>query len=82
MKNLNESSHFREVEKVNVFRCARCGKIYQSLPAPHGHAEEHTGFLSFGNFEDLMQYTEKLKVTEYEELDAPEDQPFRGENPE
>jgi len=75
----------REVEHGEdfvVFRCTGCGKICQSLPALHGHAEKHTGFLSFGNVNELMQYTEKLKVTGYGEIDALEDQPHRGESSE
>lgn len=73
----------REVEHgddVVVFRCPECGKIEQSLPAIHGHSERHTGFWSFGDAEDLMEYTEKLKITEYEELDASENHPDPGDS--
>jgi uncharacterized Zn finger protein len=56
-----------------VFRCNECGRIEQSLPALHSHAEKHRGFwkgvIDGGNASVLMEYTEKLKVTEYENLD-------------
>jgi hypothetical protein len=67
-------------DDIIVFRCTGCGKIYQTLPALHGHAERHTGFWSFGNVQDLMEYTEKLKITGYEELDASENHPNPGDS--
>lgn len=58
----------REVEHddpITLFRCTACGKIYQDIGSLHGHAEKHTGFLSFANVDRLMDYTEKLEVTDY-----------------
>lgn len=66
----------REIEEDGefvVFRCTECGRIEQSLAVLHAHAEGHRSFLTAvfdgGNANALMEYTEKLRVTEYEEID-------------
>jgi len=66
----------REIEtggKFTVFRCNECGRIEQSLPALHSHAETHRPLYKQiydgGNASALMEYTQKLEVTEYEDLD-------------
>lgn len=59
----------REMEhgdNLVIYRCTECGKVYYSLFWLHSHAETHTGLFSFANVDDLMAYTEKLEVTDYE----------------
>lgn len=75
----------REVKNAGefvLFRCSECGVIEQSLPALHAHAEGHRPFwisvIDGGNASALMEYTRKLKVTEYEHLDPSNH--YRGEN--
>jgi predicted RNA-binding Zn-ribbon protein involved in translation (DUF1610 family) len=67
-----------------VFRCNECGKIEQSLPLLHAHAEQHRGFwasvIDGGDPSALMEYTEKLRVTDYEHLDPSNH--YGGENSE
>lgn len=65
----------REVKHENefmIFRCMECGVIKQHLADLHAHAERHTPFYSFANVDRLMEYTEKLKITDYEELEVTE----------
>lgn len=75
----------REIENGSefvIYRCTDCGIIRQSLATLHAHAEGHRSFLSSvidgGNAQALMEYTEKLKVVKYEEID-PMDH-LRGES--
>jgi len=64
-----------------IYRCTECGKVfngYGAIGALHGHAERHRPFLASllngGKVEELMDYTERLQVTEYDELDpVPDD---------
>lgn len=56
-----------------IYRCTGCGYVQNAektgaIGAFHAHAEKHTGFLSIANVEKLMQYTQKLRITEYEKV--------------
>lgn len=60
-------------DNMEIYRCTECGRIEQNIGALHGHAEKHTPFYSFANVDRLMEYTEKLEVTDYRELDPLEE---------
>ena len=58
-----------------VFRCRECGYTSLSLGATHAHIERHRGYTRFniqlplthtsrGNVEQLMDYTDVLRVTD------------------
>ena len=64
---------------IVIYRCTECGKISVSLGWLHGHVEKHRGYTRFGiqlpltktspgDFGRLMEYTEVLRVEEYEEV--------------
>ena len=60
-------------EAIELYRCTECGYVVDAtkrgaIGTFHEHCEKHTGLLSFGNVEKLMEYTEKITVTEYEEV--------------
>lgn len=60
-------------QPFQIYRCKKCGYITSAEPEGaigtiQAHAEKHTGFLSFGNFQKLNQFIEKLEVTEFEEV--------------
>lgn len=57
--NLNHEPFF-------IYRCTACGKTSMSIGTLHSHADSHTPWYSFGNFDGLMEYTEVLKITETE----------------
>jgi len=62
-----------------IFRCRECGHVDLSLGRLHAHAETHRGFTRFniqvpltktsaGNFVQLMEYTEVLRIDELSEI--------------
>ena len=62
-------------DELVVFRCTECGQTHLSLGRLHAHVEGHRGYTrlgiqlpftrtSPGNFSELMQRTEVLRVTE------------------
>lgn len=62
-----------------LFRCSECGFASLSLGTLHGHVERHRGYTRFNirvpftktslaNFEELMEYTEVLRVDETSEV--------------
>ncbi|WP_181693292.1 hypothetical protein [Natronomonas sp. LN261] len=63
-----------------LFRCRECGQTSMSLGALHGHCEKHRGYTRWGislpftesspgNFDQLMELTEVLRVEETAEID-------------
>lgn len=62
-----------------LFRCTECGHTDMSLGGLHGHVERHRGYTRFniqipftktsmGRFEELMEYTEVLRVEATSEI--------------
>jgi hypothetical protein len=62
-----------------VFRCRECGYVSTSLGWLHAHIEGHRGYTRFNiqvpftktspaNVEELMEYTQVLRVTAVDEL--------------
>jgi len=62
-----------------LFRCSECGHISQSLGSLHAHIEGHRGYTRFNiqipftktaiaNHEQLVEYTEILRVDETTEI--------------
>lgn len=60
-----------------LFRCSDCGRLSMSLGSLHAHVERHRGYTRFGiqlpigktspgNFEQLMEMTQVLRVTDVE----------------
>ena len=61
--------------EIVIYRCTECGAVFNGIGALHGHAEHHRPFLSFrGKAEELMKYTERLKIKEYEKLSPAKDE--------
>ena len=81
-EGLRKHREVQHGQDIIIFRCTECGKITQHLSTLHGHAEKHTPFYSFANFDRLMEYTEMLQVTEYDDRDPVEhyNETTRGEN--
>lgn len=81
-EGLRKHREAKHGQDIVFFRCTECGKITQHLADLHAHAEKHTPFYSFANIDRLMECTEMLQVTEYEELDSLEHyrQKTGGEN--
>lgn len=62
-------------EDFHIYRCSQCGWTCSAEPegsigTAHAHAEKHTGFFSFGNFDKLDKYIHKIKVTDFEKVEA------------
>lgn len=55
-----------------VYRCSECGKKSESIGRLHAHIERHRGLFGFqlpwryGDFDELMEMTEVIEVTEYD----------------
>lgn len=61
-------------EVFEIYRCNECGYVTSAEPkgaigTTHSHAEKHTGFISWGNFDKLSEYIDKIKVTDYKEIE-------------
>lgn len=68
----DQTHKFNWHQSFEVYRCSACGYITSAEPegaigTAHAHAEKHTGFFSFGNFDKLDQYIHKIKVTDFED---------------
>jgi len=60
-------------EPFELYRCTECGYVVDAektgaIGTFHAHAEKHTGVLSMAKVDKLMSYTQKIRVTEYEEV--------------
>jgi hypothetical protein len=64
-----------DTDDIVIFRCTDCGKTSTSIGSLHAHCEKHHGIFGIqlpwriGDFEALMEYTEVLRVTDYEHVD-------------
>jgi len=67
-----------QTEDIVVYRCTECGKTSVSLGWLHAHVEKHRGFFGiplpwrYGDFNALMDMTEVLRVTDFEQTDLDE----------
>jgi len=66
-----------------LFRCKECGQTSMSLGSIHAHCETHRGYTRFNiqipftktsmaDFDELMKYTEVLRVEETTEISLSE----------
>jgi len=69
--------------RLVVFRCKECGFTSMSIGTIHAHVERHRGFTRFniqipftktsmGNFDELMNWTEALRVEDTAEISLKE----------
>lgn len=87
MTVLNLLKRFHEQHEIDgdlvLFRCSECGFASLSLGTLHAHVERHRGYTRFNiqvpftktslaNFEELMEYTEVLRVDETSEVSLEE----------
>lgn len=63
---------------VVLFSCTECDHVSLSLGSLHAHAEQHRGWFGFqwpwryGDFDQLMELTEIVRVQEVEEISIEE----------
>jgi len=74
-KITDKRRYFDWNKDFEAYRCSACGWICSAKPkgsigTAHAHAEKHTGFFSTANPDKLDQFIHKIKVTDFEEVDA------------